>query len=111
MDFIRLSDAFLDYRCRLQQDADFLQTGWNLDDEVRVVNVVLRKVAVAQIDTAFEVRVIGGHIVRTDLIVDASSRTAHSRNDVVAGLKLRYIAADSFHLAEAFVTQDQEVVA
>ena len=45
---------------------DLLQPLRNLDDELGVVDVVLGEVAVAQVDAALEVGVVGRHVVGAD---------------------------------------------
>ena len=64
----------------------------------------------AQVDAALVVSVVGGHVVGADQVIDALAGPAHRGHDVVAGLYLGDIRADGFHLAEALVADDQEVV-
>ena len=65
---------FLRDRHRLEQDADLLQALRDLDDELFVLDVVLRQIAVAQIDAALEVLGVGRHVLQADGVVDALAR-------------------------------------
>jgi predicted amidohydrolase len=65
---------------------------------------------VAEVNPALIIRIVGGHIVRADLIVDTLTGPANRRDDIIARLKVRDVWTDSFHTPKALVTEDQEVI-
>jgi len=83
-----------------------LQALRHFDNEFDIIDVVLRQIAVAQVNAALVIRVIRCHVIGSNKIIDAFARPAHGRYDVVAWLHLGYIRPDGFHLAEALVADD-----
>src|SRR5262249_13653778 len=110
LDFVSLRYSFLDDSSGLQENTDFLETDRNLDNKLPVVDVVLRQIPVAQVNTPFEIGIVGGHVVCADLIVYSHTWTADRGDDIGARLKLGNIRANSFNTPETFVTQHQEVI-
>ena len=49
------------------------------------------------------VRLVGGHVVGDDPVVDAAARTPHGRNYVVAGDKAAHVGSDLQHTPERLV--------
>lgn len=79
-------------------------------DVLRVIDVVFGQKPVAQVDTALEVGIVGGHVISADLVVDAGPRPAHSGHHVVARLEFRDFRTYCFHSSKAFVTGDKEII-
>ena len=110
LNLVSLVDSFLHHGGRLEQHADVLESLRHLHDELDIIDVVFRQIPVAQVDAALVVRVVGGHVVGADQVIDALAGAAHGGDDVVAGLHFGDIRPDGFDLAEALVADDQEVV-
>src|SRR5690242_8576729 len=110
LDLVCLVNSFFHHRGGLQQYSNTLQTLRDLDDELDIIDVMLRQVAVAQVDAALVVDVIGGHVIGSDKVVDALTGATYGGDDVVAGLHFGDIRPDSFHLSETFVADDEKVV-
>jgi hypothetical protein len=83
LNLIGLGDALLDHRHRLQQHAHLSQALGHFDDVLGGVDVILRQIAVPQVDAALVLGVVGGHTVRADPVVEARARAAHGRHDVI----------------------------
>src|SRR2546430_4511174 len=84
----------------------------DLEDEVGVLDVPLRQVAVAQVDPALEVDVVGREVLEADLPVDRRARPPHARDDVAAGAdRVGHVRPDLDDAAEVLVPDDEEVVA
>src|SRR5262249_40960529 len=111
LDLVRLGDALLADGDRLQPHADVFQASGYRDDELGIVDEVLRQIAVAQVDTSFVLGVVGRHVVGADQVVDAHTRSADRRYDIVTGCHLGDVRADLDDLAEALVPEHQKVVA
>jgi hypothetical protein len=67
--------------------------------------------AVQQVDAALVVRLVGGHVVGADPVVDAVTGPTHRSYHVVAGFKIPYVGPDLQHAPERLVTGDQDIVA
>ena len=65
----------------------------------------------AAADAALEVHLVRGHVVGTDLVVDAGASASHGRNDVVTRRDLAHVRTDGLHSAEVFMADRQKVVA
>ena len=63
-----------------------------------------------EIDAAFKICVICGHVVGADQVVNALSRTADCCDNVITRLELCNIFSDCFHLSEALMAKHQEFV-
>src|SRR2546426_673330 len=86
LDLVRLVDPLLGHRRRLEQDADLAQRLGQRDHVLRILDVALGEVPVQQVDPALVVRVVGGHVLEADLVVDRVARAADGRNDESAWL-------------------------
>ena len=62
-------------------------------------------------DSPLEVDLVGGHVVGTDLVVDAAAAPPDSGHHVITGLEFGDVGADGLDAAEVLVAHDQEVVA
>ena len=100
-------DSFFYDGSWLQQHTNMLKTFRYFDDDLDIVDVVFSQIAVAQVDAPLVIGVVGRHIVRADQVIDARTRTAHRGHDIVARLQFCDIGSDGFHLAEAFMADDQ----
>src|SRR6266852_6333115 len=109
LNLIGLVNAFLHNGGGLQQHSDVFEALRYLDDEFDVIDVVFRQITVAQIDAALVVRVVRGHVVGADQVINAFARPAHRGHNVVAGFHFGDTGADGFVLTEALVTNDQEI--
>src|SRR5215471_4303065 len=87
-----------------------LETFWNFDNEFRIVHVVFRQIAVAQIDAALVIGAVGRHVIRADQVIDALAGPAHGSDDIVARLQFSDIRADSFDLTKTFVANHKKVI-
>src|SRR6266851_5000211 len=110
LNLIGLVNSFLHNGGGLQQHSDVFEALRYLDDEFDVIDVVFRQITVAQIDAALVVRVVRGHVVGADQVINALAWPANSRHDVVAGPHFGDIWADGLNLTETLVADDQEVV-
>ena len=110
LNFVSLVNTFFNYREWFEQHSNVFQSLRYLHDELDIIDVVFRQIAVAQVNAALEIRVICGHVVRADQVVDTVAGPADSSYDVVPGLNLGDIRAHSFHLAEAFMADNEKVV-
>src|SRR5260370_42448794 len=77
LDLERLDDALLGHAQWFSDDGDVLQPIRNFDDVLRIIDVVLGEVAVAPTDATLEVDLVGCHVVRADLVVDARPAAAN----------------------------------
>src|SRR5271165_2229034 len=62
-------------------------------------------------DASLEVLIVGGHVVRADLVVETVAGAAHRSHYVIAGPELGDVGANLFHLPEALVPNHQELIA
>ena len=81
-------------------------------DVLVVLDVVLGQVAVALVDAALEVDVVGGHVLEADRVVDARAGPADAGDHDRPGLDVaRHVRPHLDHAAERLVAGDQVVVA
>ena len=105
-------DPLFHDRHRLEQDADVAQRLWNLVQEARRLDVVLRHEAVAPHDAALGVPTAAAHVVLASLALRAeSTRAPYGRYDEVAGGETRHATAHVLDDAEVLVTENQEFLA
>ena len=64
-----------------------------------------------QVDAAFIVGLVDGHVIMTDLVVDAVSRPPHRGGYIVARLQLGDTVSHLHHPPEALVANDEEIIA
>ena len=81
------------------------------NDELSVVNEVLRQKAVQQVNAALVIDLLARHVRRADLIVDRAARAADRRGDVIARFQIAHVGANCFDNAKRFVPQDQKAEA
>src|SRR5215469_4637508 len=62
-----------------------------------------------QIDSAFEVSVVGSHVVGTDQVVNASAWAANGGDHIVAGFHFGNVRANGLDPAESLMANDEEV--
>jgi hypothetical protein len=86
-------------------------TAESTSDELFVFDVVLGQVAVTQVDAAFEILAVGGHVLQADRVVEARAGTPDRRDDEVAGPDEGHVRPDRLDLAETLVTDHEEVIA
>src|SRR6185369_9321978 len=110
LNLICLGDPLFDNGRRFQQHSDFLQALSDFDDELGVINVIFSQIAMAQINSAFEVSVIRGHIVCADQIVNTRAGPADGGNYIVAGFDFGDVGTNRLDSPEALVTKHQKVI-
>ncbi len=95
---------------RLQQHAHLAQRIRQGYDVLRILDVILREIAVPQVDAPLEIHVVGGHVLQADQVIEAVAGSAHRRDDVVPGLDGTWdVEANLVHLTEVLVPGDEEV--
>jgi hypothetical protein len=109
LDLEGLGDALLHHRGRLEQDADLPEAPGDLHQELGVIHVVLGQVAVAEVDAALVVDVVGGHVIGADDVVDAVAGPAYRGDDVVPHRQLGDVGPHRLDPAEALVPDHQEI--
>src|SRR5262249_44130747 len=82
---------------------------WHLDDEFGVVHVILGQKSVTQVDSALEVSVIGGHVVRADQVINASAWPANGSDHIIANFQFGHVAAYCLDTAETLMANDEEI--
>ena len=110
MNLVCLRNPFLDDGGRFKQHTHFFQTLRYFHDELRVVDVILTHVPVAQVDAALEVTVVGRHVVCADQVVDACTWSAYSRDHVVSRFYVSYVWTNGLNLTKTLMTDDQKIV-
>src|SRR6266705_3868406 len=82
-------------------------------DDVRcILNIVLSKIPMAQVDAALIVHIIGGHVLETNLIVNAMPWAAHGCYNIRSwSNSIWHMWANLHHLAKVFVTGNEVVIA
>src|SRR5262249_21076454 len=79
-------------------------------DVFSIIDVVLRQESVKEIDAAFVVGLVCGHVVSADEVIDTFPRTADRGYNKVTGFQLAHIWAYLLHHPKAFMTRDQKVI-
>jgi hypothetical protein len=110
LDLMRLHDAFLDDAERFEQDGDVAQRGRDADQVARLLDVPLGEEAVHPADAVLEVAVVGGHVGRVDVVVQAGAGAAYPGHHMVAGGELGDRRPGLLDDTEALVAEDQVVV-
>ena len=112
LDLVRLADALLDDRERLEQHADLLERLRQRDEVGGVLGVGLGEVAVGPPDPALGEVLAGRHVLEADQVVDRAAGAPDRGHDETARLEGRgHVRADGLDPAEVLVADDQEVVA
>src|SRR6185437_15900983 len=95
---------------RLQQHAHFAQRFGQGHDILRVFDILFGEVAVQQVDAALVIDLVGGHVLQTNLVVDALAGAAHAGDDKHAGPDgAGHVGANADHLPKVFVAGDEKV--
>src|SRR5215469_682907 len=70
---------------------------------------MLGEKSVTQIDSAFEVSIVGSHVVGADQVINASAWAANGSDHIVAGFHFGNVRANSLDPAKTFMANDEEV--
>ena len=79
---------------RLHEHVQILKPLRDSNYVVLVVDKVLRQITMQQIDTAFIISLLAGHVVSPDLVVDRSARTTYGGRDIVPNPNVANIGAN-----------------
>src|SRR5271165_5929601 len=109
LNFVGLCDALFDDAARLEQDADLPKSRRDDREVLFVLEVVLRQVAVTQVDPALEIDAVQRKILCADRVVDAAAGAAYRRDDVVSGPHAYDVRSGGFDDAEALVARDEVI--
>src|SRR5688572_13725088 len=63
-----------------------------------------------QVDAAFEISIVGGHVVCADDVVKTCSGTTDRCHDIITFFKFGYILSDLFYNSEALVSDHEKIV-
>src|SRR5262249_1377756 len=63
-----------------------------------------------EVDPAFEIRIVSGHVLGADLIVEAGSRPAHGGGDVITGLEFADVRSNLLDTAKTLVAHNEVIV-
>ena len=96
---------------RLHEHVQILKPLRDSNNVVLVVDKVLGQITMQQIDTAFIVSLLAGHVVSPDLIVDRSARTTNGGRDIVPNPNVANIGADLEDYPKGFMSEHQVVIA
>ena len=76
-----------------------------------MIHKVLRQIAVQQIDAAFVVSLLTGHVVGADLIVDRTTRATYGCRHVIAHFDIPTVGPNLFDDSKRLMPQNEIVVA
>lgn len=91
---------------RLHQDVKVLESFWNSNDVVFVIDKVLGQVPVQQVDPSFVVGFFARHVVGADLVIDRSTGTSDGGCYIVTNSNVAHIRTYFLDDSEGLVSKD-----
>ncbi len=110
MNPVGLLNRFLRHAHRLHENADFFQVLRHADDVFRFVHNVPGQETMPEINPPLEVSVVGRHVIRANLVVEAPTGAAHGQGYIISRFELSDIRPYGFDTPKTLVADDQIIV-